>query len=93
MKAARHVIPSENTEDTLTAIDILITRIDKRFLENEQRIIKLQKDVTFLSCQIDGIRKSIEISEDERLVMAYQLGKIYAWAEQAGKRIGTRFDT
>ena len=78
-------------DDTLNILDILITRIDGRFRENEQRIIKLQKDVKFVSCQLDGVHKKLELSDDERLVMAYQLSCIHRWVEDAGERIGIKF--
>lgn len=79
-------------DDIFQVLDTMMARIDDRFHDNERRIVKLQDDVTTLGNQVDGLEKRMEISDDERLIMAYQLTKLQNWAEQAGRRIGLTFD-
>jgi len=40
---------------------------------------------------LDAMSKRLEISDDERLVMAHQLTKIHDWVEQAAERIDLKF--
>lgn len=80
------------TDDVLQVLDIMAEQIDLRFQENEKRIVDLQISATVITNQLDNLHKNLEISEDERLVIAYQLTKIQMWVEKAAKRIGLQFE-
>ncbi len=54
-----------------------MTRIDGRFITVEEGVSKLDYRVGFMQNQLDGIEKRIEISDDERLVMAHQLSRLH----------------
>jgi hypothetical protein len=49
------------------------------------------KDLNRLIGLVDSLAKRIEISEDERLVMAHQLTQLHDWVELAAKRIDVKF--
>lgn len=41
--------------------------------------------------KLGSIEKRLEISDDERTVMAHQLTLLHGWVECAAKRIGVEF--
>jgi chorismate-pyruvate lyase len=49
------------------------------------------KDLHKLIGLVDSLTKRLEISEDERLVMAHQLTQLHDWVELAAKRINVKF--
>ena len=65
--------------------------VDNRFTKGESAITKLQVLVGAIQNQLDSIEKQLEISDDERLVMAHQLTQLHDWVEQAAKRIDVKF--
>ncbi len=69
-----------------TAVVKGFDRIDKA-LEKRASTTDMQKVLGLL----DSIAKRQEISDDERLVMAYQLTQLHDWVEQAAKRIDLKF--
>ncbi|GAC1391773.1 MAG: hypothetical protein NVSMB46_05460 [Candidatus Saccharimonadales bacterium] len=84
-------ITRKDIDDVLSVLDIMMTRIDDRFNNNETKIDKIQSQITSIQNQLVGIEKRMEISEDERLVMAHQLTQLHEWVEQAAKRIDLKF--
>lgn len=81
----------KDIDDILNVLDVMMTRIDDRFNKIENNVTKLQKTVGDIQNQLDSIEKKLEISEDERLVMAHQLTQLHEWVELAAKRIGIKF--
>ncbi len=69
----------------------MMSRIDERFTNVENNIAKIQGQIGTIQNQLDSIEKRIEISEDERLVIAHQLTQLHEWVEQAAKRIDLKF--
>lgn len=71
----------------------LFTYMSERFnsidakLESKAESSDVSKVLTIL----DGLSKRQEISEDERLVMNYQLTRMHDWVEQAAQRINLTF--
>lgn len=54
----------------------MMTRIDECFTKSENAVSELQKRLLNIHNQLDGVEKQVEISEDERLVMAHQLTRL-----------------
>lgn len=85
------VATRKDVDDILSVLDAMMSRIDERFQKTEGIITKLQKLLHDIQNQLDGIEKRIEITEDERLVMAHQLTQLHDWVEQAAQRIDLKF--
>ena len=62
-------------------------RIDK-VLETKANTTDIQK----IFDNLDSISSRLEITEDERLVMASQLTRLHDWVEKAAKRIDLKFE-
>ena len=84
-------VTRKDIDDVLNVLDVMMTRIDERFSGVETRLEKTQKQVQSTLNHIDSIEKSLEISEDERLVMAHQLTQLHEWVEKAAERIDVKF--
>ena len=78
-------------DDVLNVLDVMMTRIDDRFTKIESDILRLQKDMQNVLIRLDHIEKKVEISDDERLVMAHQLTQLHDWVEKAAARIDVKF--
>ena len=78
-------------DDVLNVLDVMMTRIDERFAKTENSLKEIQNQVQNILDHLDSIEKRLEISEDERLVMAHQLTRLHDWVEQAAKRIDVKF--
>jgi hypothetical protein len=50
---------------------VMMTRINERFSKVESTLVETQQKIQNILNQLDSIEKRIEISEDERLVMAH----------------------
>lgn len=81
----------KDIDDVLQVLDVMMTRIDERFLISETKQTSAQKQLKNIMNQLDSIEKQLEISEDERLVMAHQLTQLHAWVEKAAERIDVKF--
>lgn len=81
----------KDIDDVLQVLDVMMTRIDERFTKVEGDLTETQKQIQRILNHLDGIEKRIEISDDERLVMAHQLTRLHEWAEQAAERIDLKF--
>lgn len=84
-------VTRKDIDDVLGVLHIMMTRIDDRFNQSENSITKLQLQIVAIQNQLDSIEKQLEISEDERLVMAHQLTQLHDWVEKAAKRIDIKF--
>lgn len=84
-------VTRKDIDDVLNVLDVMMTRIDERFSGIEITLTKTQKQVQNILNQLDGIEKRLEISEDERLVMAHQLTQLHEWVEKAASRIDVKF--
>jgi Skp family chaperone for outer membrane proteins len=69
----------------------MVTRIDDRFKQGEDGISKLQRQVGAIQNQLDSLEKCLEISKDEKLIMAHQLTRLHDWVEQAAQRTDLKF--
>ncbi len=49
------------------------------------------KDIQKILNILDSLTKRQEISDDERIVMNYQLTRLHDWVEEAAKRIDLKF--
>jgi predicted nucleic acid-binding Zn-ribbon protein len=78
-------------DDVLGVMDVMMTRIDSRFNKVETDLVATQEQVHNILNRLDGIDKRLEISEDERLVMAHQLSRLHDWVERAAERIDVKF--
>ncbi len=88
---AETVVTRKDIDDVLNVLDIMMTRIDERFTHVESTLSDTQKKIQNILNQLDGIEKRLEISEDERLVMAHQLTQLHEWVEKAAARIDVKF--
>jgi hypothetical protein len=57
--------------------------IDKALEEKADRA-----DVNRIIGAIDGLAKRVEINDEERIVMAHQLGQLDQWVHQLAEKIG-----
>jgi len=64
---------------------------DERFDKVESKMDGMQKQIQNVLDHLDSIEKRLEISEDERLVMAHQLTLLHDWVEKAANRIDVKF--
>lgn len=85
------VATRKDIDDVLQVLDVMMTRIDERFTKTEDSLAETQKQVRSIINHLDSIEKQLEISEDERLVMAHQLTRLHDWVEKAAKRIDVKF--
>jgi len=81
----------KDIDDVLSVLDAMMSRIDERFSKNESHVDRLQRSIQHVQNQLDTIEKRLEISDDERLVMAHQLTLLHDWVEQAAGRIDLKF--
>jgi len=84
-------VTRKDVDDVLGVLDIMMTRIDERFTSIESPMQKMQKDLQNIYSQLDHMMKRLEISEDERLIMAHQLTQLHEWVEKAAARIDIKF--
>lgn len=84
-------ITRKDIDDVLNVLDVMMTRIDDRFSKVEVTLTDTQKQIQNILIQLDHIEKQLEISEDERLVMAHQLTQLHEWVEKAAARIDVKF--
>lgn len=89
--ATEATVTRKDIDDVLTVLDVMMTRIDERFSKVELTLGDTQKQVQNILNQLDHIEKRLEISEDERLVMAHQLTQLHEWVEKAAARIDVKF--
>lgn len=82
---------SATRSDIDDVLDVMMTRIDDRFTQNESASRTLQQSIHHIQNQLDGIEKQLEISDDERMIMAHQLTQLHDWVERAAKRIDVTF--
>ena len=81
----------KDIDDVLNVLDVMMARIDERFSKVEGGVAETQGKVQSILNQLDHIEKRLEISEDERLVMAHQLTQLHDWVERAAARIDVKF--
>lgn len=81
----------KDIDDVLNVLGVMMTRIDERFSKVESGVTETQVKVQSILNQLDHIEKRLEISEDERLVMAHQLTQLHDWVERAAARIDVKF--
>lgn len=84
-------VTRKDIDDVLQVLDVMMTRIDERFTNIESTLSETQKKIQNIINQLDSIEKRLEISEDERLVMAHQLTQLHEWVEKAAQRIDLKF--
>jgi hypothetical protein len=63
----------EDIDDVLNVLDVMMIKIDDRFNKGEANHAELHRQVQNILNHLDSWEKRLEISEDERLVMAHQL--------------------
>lgn len=63
----------------------------KTIQESSEAIQENREDIKTILSHIDHIEKQLEIDDDERLVLGYQIQRLHDWAVEAGKRIGIDF--
>jgi archaellum component FlaC len=78
-------------DEVLQVLESMMSRVDDRFEVVESKLTKTQKQAQSILNHLDSIEKQLEISEDERLVMAHQLTRLHDWVEQAAERIDLKF--
>jgi hypothetical protein len=78
-------------DDVLGVLDVMMTQIDERFRGVEGEQTKMQAQIQHILDNLDSIEKRLEISDDERLVMAHQLTRLHEWVERAAERIDIKF--
>lgn len=66
----------KDIDDVLNVLDVMMIRIDERFSKIEGGVAETQKKIQNILNQLDHIEKRLEISEDERLIMAHQLTQL-----------------
>ena len=81
----------DDIDDVLSVLDVMMTKIDERFNNAEASHAKLYLQVQNILNHLDSLEKRLEISEDERLVMAHQLTQLHDWVERAAERINIKF--
>jgi archaellum component FlaC len=84
-------VTRKDIDDVLNVLDVMMTRIDERFSQIENTTTDTQRQIQNILNQLDHIEKQLEISEDERLVMAHQLTQLHEWVEKAAARIDVKF--
>jgi archaellum component FlaC len=84
-------VTRKDIDDVLSVLDVMMTRIDERFSGVELTLTKTQKQIQNIVNQLDSLEKRLEISEDERVVMAHQLTQLHEWVEKAADRIDLKF--
>src|SRR3989344_3357626 len=78
--------------DELTGVfQGFMQQVDERFDKVESKMDGMQKQIQNVLDHLDSIEKRLEISEDERLVMAHQLTLLHDWVEKAANRIDVKF--
>ncbi len=85
------VATRKDIDDVLQVLDTMMTRIDDRFTKVEGDIADTQRKVQNILNHLDSIEKRMEISDDERLVMAHQLTQLHDWVDKAAQRLGIEF--
>lgn len=81
----------KDIDDVLQVLDIMMTRFDERFLKVENSLELTQKQANNIFNQLDSIEKQLGISDNERLVMAFQLTRLHDWVDKAAERIDVKF--
>jgi archaellum component FlaC len=81
----------EDIDDVLNVLDVMMTKIDERFNKSETNHAELHRQMQSILNHLDSLEKRLEISEDERLVMAHQLTRLHDWVERAAERINIKF--
>ena len=71
------VVTRKDIDDVLNVLDVMMTRIHELFIKIEGNITKTQAQISAIQNQLDSIEKRIEITEDERLVIAHQLTQLH----------------
>jgi len=84
-------VTRKGIDDVLNVLDVTMARIDERFSHAEHNLTDTQKQIQNILNQLDYIEKQLEISEDERLVMAHPLTRLHEWVEKAAARIDVKF--
>jgi len=81
------MVTSEDIDEVLSVLDVMMTRSDDIFTKAKIVLVSSSRRLP----RLDSIEKQLEISEDERLVMAHQLTQLHDWVERATKRIDVKF--
>jgi hypothetical protein len=85
------------SEERFDKIDAQLERISTALIKGFDRIDKTLEtkadsaDLQTALGLLDKLAKRQEISDDERLVMGYQLTRLHEWVEAAAKRIDLKF--
>ena len=79
--------------DVVTQFDGRFTRVEVRLgtLETEQRAIR--EDIGVILSSLDSFANRLEISDDERQVMAHQLDRPDRWVHNLADRVGVKLRT
>jgi hypothetical protein len=86
MSEDQYVKLSKSMKKGFASVDKKFSNIDK-VLETKANATDIQRIFKIL----DDLSQRVEITEDERLVMASQLTRLHDWVEQAAKRIDLEF--
>jgi hypothetical protein len=78
-----------STDEFTKLFNYMTERFDKIDKTLEAKADK--EDLHRLLGLLDSLAKSLEISDDERLVMSTQLTRLHDWVEQAAERIDLKF--
>ena len=87
----------EKVDDRFDKLESRFDRLEKYTIKGFDRIDKALEtkassaDLRKVMDTLDKILKQQEISDDERLVMQFQLTRIHDWVELAAKRIDLEF--
>ncbi len=89
---------SDGTEKRFDKIDSQLDKIVSAVAKGFNDIDKAleskasSEDMQRILSLIDSFAKRLEISDDERLVMANQLTRLHDWVEKAAERIDLKFE-
>lgn len=75
------------SQDEFTKLFKYMQKIEKK-LDNVSDGMSTKQDIHSVLSRFDSIEKQLEISEDERLVVGYQLDRLNRWVHDLADKIG-----
>lgn len=70
------------TEDIATVLDVMMTRIDERFVRVEAVLDKHTQQIDYILIRLDGIEKRLDTIEHEHAAVNTQLTRHDAWVHE-----------
>lgn len=81
----------KDIDTILSAITDLDKKFEERFESVDAQFAAIDQHLATVNQRFAAIDQRLEISEDERLVMAHQPTRLHEWIERDAKRIGVEF--